>query len=94
MNSPERLFDLAIVGKSPIAFVRVRFAPQIMQTLAQIAYDYQDEIRKLRFISSEPSFSLELWLRSRYGTWRFFRVNGNDIVEIDREGKIQSVKPA
>jgi len=30
---------------------------------------------------------IELWIRSRHGTWRFFQVTPSAIVEIDREGK-------
>ncbi len=30
---------------------------------------------------------LELWIRSRHGTWRFFQVTRSTLVEIDRKGK-------
>ena len=29
----------------------------------------------------------ELWIRSKHGTWRFFLVTPDFLVEIDREGK-------
>jgi hypothetical protein len=30
---------------------------------------------------------IELWIRSRHGTWRFFQVTPSFMVEIDRDGK-------
>ncbi|MDP3563158.1 MAG: hypothetical protein Q8R70_01570 [Methanoregula sp.] len=29
---------------------------------------------------------IELWIRSRHGTWRFFQVMPSALVEVDREG--------
>ena len=88
MNGPERLYDMTIVGTIPIAFVKLRFANRVLVDLARIAREYQEEIRRLRMITRDPGISLELWLRSRYGTWRFFRVDAGSISEIDRAGTI------
>ena len=86
MNTAERLCDFAIVGVSPMAYVRIRFAPEILVPVAQIMRDYRKDIDKLRFICRDASTSLELWLRSRHGTWRFFRIERDTIFEIDRQG--------
>jgi hypothetical protein len=34
------------------------------------------------------AISRELWLRSRHGTWRFFRVTADGLVEIGRDGNV------
>ncbi|WML67824.1 MAG: hypothetical protein METHP_01388 [Methanoregula sp. SKADARSKE-2] len=93
MNGPERLYDFAIVGTIPLAFVRLRFANRLLIDLAMIARLYREEIRRLRMVSRDQGNSLELWLRSRYGTWLFFRVDTGSISEIDRTGTILSMHP-
>ncbi|MEN6442170.1 MAG: hypothetical protein ABFC71_00260 [Methanoregula sp.] len=86
-NAPESLYDFAIVGTTPVAFVRVKFAARILETISHIAEDFQDEIRRLRAVARDAAISLELWLRSRHGTWRFFRVTGDGLAELDRNGR-------
>jgi hypothetical protein len=68
------------------AFVRVRFTPRILATPADIAYFFREEVLRLRAIMRDVPLTRELWLRSKHGTWRFFRVTAEGIVEIDRLG--------
>ena len=84
---PERIFDISIVSRLPITFVRVMFAPQILAAIVEIADDFKDEITQLRIIARDAAITAELWLRSKHGTWRFFLVTGTGLVELDREGK-------
>jgi hypothetical protein len=87
MGGPERVFDIAIVSKIPVTFARVMFAPEILATIQQLAEDFKEEIAQLRIIARDTAIAAELWLRSKHGTWRFFLVTPNSLVEIDREGK-------
>jgi hypothetical protein len=87
MSGPERIFDITIVSKIPVAFARVMFAPAILATIQQLADDFKEEIAQLRIIARDKAVTAELWLRSKHGTWRFFLVTPNSLVEIDREGK-------
>jgi len=59
----------------------------------QIIRDYREDIRRLRFVCHDATVSLELWLRSRYGTWRFFRIENDNVFEIDREGRLLGTGP-
>jgi hypothetical protein len=86
MSGPERVFDIAIISKVPVAFARVMFAPAILATIQQFADDFKEEIAQLRVIARDVAITAELWLRSKHGTWRFFLVTPNSLVEIDREG--------
>ena len=86
MNGPERIFDIAIISKVPVTFARVMFAPAILAIIQQLADDFKEEIAQLRVIARDASITAELWLRSKHGTWRFFLVMPNSLVEIDREG--------
>ena len=63
------------------------FAPEILATTQQLADDFKKEIAQLRVIARDAAITAELWLRSKHGTWRFFLVTPNSLVEIDREGK-------
>lgn len=87
LSGPERIFDLAIVSKVPVAFIRVMFAPKILAGIPELAEYYKTEINQLRLIARDPAVVAELWIRSKHGTWRFFLVTPSTLVEIDREGK-------
>jgi len=86
LSGPERVFDIAIVSKVPVTFARVMFAPAILATIQQLADDFKEEIAQLRIIARDAAITVELWLRSKHGTWRFFLVMPNSLVEIDRGG--------
>jgi hypothetical protein len=85
-KGPERLFDINIVSKIPIAFIRVKFAPEILASLTEISADFREEIRRLRLIARDAAITAELWLRSKHGTWRFFLVTEKDLIELDSHG--------
>ena len=87
MSGPERIFDIAIISKIPVTFSRVMFAPAILATVHDLADYYRKEIAQLRLIARDKAITAELWIRSKHGTWRFFLVTPNSLVEIDREGK-------
>ena len=63
------------------------FAPEILATIQQLAEDFKEEIAQVRLVARDAAITAELWLRSKHGTWRFFLVTPNSLVEIDREGK-------
>jgi hypothetical protein len=86
-SGPERIFDIAIISKIPFAFARVTFAAEILATLEKLADEFKEEIARLRLIARDAAVTAELWIRSRHGTWRFFLVTLDSLVEIDREGK-------
>ena len=85
--NPERVFDIAIVSKIPFACIRVMFAHQILGTAEEFAEDFRKEITELRVIPRDAAVTAELWLRSKHGTWRFFRVTATGLEEINPDGK-------
>lgn len=89
---PESRYDFTITETLPIAFVRVRYAERLLATLNEIAAVFRDDILRLRPIANVASISRELWLRSKHGTWRFFCVTADGIVEIDRHGQVLADK--
>lgn len=87
MSGPERIFDITIISKIPVTFARVMFAPAILASVQELADDFKSEIGQLRIVARDAAITAEIWLRSKHGTWRFFLVTPNTLVEIDREGK-------
>ncbi|MEI7857241.1 MAG: hypothetical protein WCH85_07040 [Methanomicrobiales archaeon] len=85
--SPRRIYDISIISRLPIAFIRVMFAARIFGAVSEITDDFKDEIEQLRIIARDKAVSAELWLRSKHGTWRFFLVTASGLTEIDRDGK-------
>jgi hypothetical protein len=83
---PEMLYDFTITGSKPSAFISVKYTEHIRMIREEIARECDEKIRKLRSVAQDTAVSCELWLRSRYGTWRFFRVFAEGIVEIGRDG--------
>lgn len=82
----ENLYDFAIVSSLPVAFVRVSYCARIHTPIAVIKNDFEDLLIRLSRISRHDAISRELWLRSRHGTWRFFRLAENVLVELGWDG--------
>lgn len=87
MGGPERIFDIAIVSKIPVTFASIMFAPRILAPVPELVEYYEKEIARLHLIACDAAIVIELWIRSRHGTWRFFQIMPSNLVEIDREGK-------
>jgi len=85
--------DLMVSGSGILAIIRFQNAPRLYGTLAEIAREYYHAIARLRLHPAGGPVSRELWLYSRYGVLRFFRVLDNGIVEIGADGKILAAGP-
>jgi hypothetical protein len=80
------LYHFAIIATGMVAFVRVRYEAQILAMPAEILAEFREDISRLRVIVQNTAISPELWLRSRHGTWRFFRVTAEGLIEISQAG--------
>ena len=85
---PEKLYDFSIVSAIPLAFIRVSYCAQIFATVAEIVSAFPGDLARLRRIAGDRSISRELWLRSRYGRWRFFRLTEDSLIELEQNGKV------
>ena len=77
--------DFIIAGNGRFVIVRIRFTHNIHAETDRIESDYRTNIGGLRSARS-GSVSCELWLYSRYDTFRYFRVGDTGIAEIDCHG--------
>ena len=93
-RGPENLYDFTIVSAIPVAFVRVSYCSRIHAPVAEIVTEYQDELLQLCMVTRHDAISRELWLRSRHGTWRFFRFTTESLVELGQDGQPLSEKTA
>lgn len=84
----EKLYDLTIVSTIPLAFVRVTYCAQIFAPVAELSGMFHNDLERLRRIAAHRIISRELWLRSRHGRWRFFRLTEDMLVELGPCGEL------
>jgi hypothetical protein len=89
------LGEFLIAGNGLFVLVGVRFARRIRAALHEIEAEFTEAIGDLRVAPRTGPVTCELWLYSRYGTLRYFRVNDGSITELDPFGlPLNSGKPA
>ncbi len=93
MGGPERIYDISIVSKIPIVFASIMFAPKILASIPELAEYYKNDLARLRLIARDAAVTLELWIRSRHGTWRFFIGHAPDDRGDRPRGKMAGVRP-
>jgi hypothetical protein len=86
-RGPEKLFDFAIVSTMPIVFVKVCSCSRIHAPVTELMMKFQDRLIRMRMIPDHASISREIWLRSRHGRWRFFRLAGESLAEQGQDGQ-------
>lgn len=87
-SGPESLYDFTIVSAVPVAFIRIKYAARILAPLAEIAAEFREAILELGAVTHDNAISRELWLCSKHGTLRFFRIIAEGLVELGRDGKL------
>jgi hypothetical protein len=83
----ESICDLVIRTAAYVAFVKARRTDKITATIREIEHTYQDLIAELRLFPVSAEILRELWIYSKHGTYRFFRISMAGIDEVDRDGK-------
>ncbi len=76
------LYDFTIHFALVTIAVCVKRTQVVLSDKAQIITSCQREIARLRKVPASPVFIRELWVRSPVGTWQFFLVLEDDIMEI------------
>jgi hypothetical protein len=82
----ESVCDLFIRTAAHVAFIKTRRTEKITATIREIEYAYQNLIGELRLFPESAQILLELWLYSKHGTYRFFRIGEAGLAEVDRDG--------
>jgi hypothetical protein len=86
--SPAYVSEFLFYGNGLLVLVSLRLARRLFHaTPARISEEYTDAIAGLCTVPCGGPVSRELWLYSRYGALRFFRVRvDGSLEEIDRDG--------
>jgi hypothetical protein len=87
VKNRENRCDFMIVGNGNLVFVQVRKARRVGGTREEMEREFCDPVMRLRSFPSSVSVTRELWTYTRYGIWRFFRIDDTTIVEICQDGK-------
>ncbi len=74
--------DFEITNESGVTFVSVRMSRCIQRPAAYFEYLYRETIAHLRSVPASIAVAYELWLVSRYGRCRFFRVHPAGLAEV------------
>ena len=74
--------NFEIVSRRETVFVTVKMSRNIRGSVQDIEARYREEIFRLRMIFGSAHVRKELWIRSRYGRWRFFDVMDTGIAEV------------
>ena len=84
---PEEEIVCNFLIRSPtrLIFVRIKYASRFHGTLLEIEAEYRELIGRLRSVPGSSFVIRELWIYSRYGTWRYFRVGDTVIEEISMD---------
>jgi hypothetical protein len=86
LQNRDSLCDFMIVGNDNLVVVRVRKARCIRNSREDFEREFQDPIKGLRSFPSSGLILKELWIYSRYGIWRFFRMEDTVMIEICQDG--------
>jgi len=82
----ESVCDLVIRTAAYVAFVKARRTDKITATIREIEHTYRDLIAELRLFPVSAEILRELWIYSKHGTYRFFRIRETGLVEVDQHG--------
>jgi hypothetical protein len=86
-DEEEMACNFLIRNFSHLAFVRVKRSPRSRCSFEDIEAGFEDQISELREILAVAAGVLcELWTYTKHGRWRFYRIQPDGLIEIDRQG--------
>ena len=79
--------DFEIVNTQGVTFISVRMSRRIQCSGPDFEHMYRETIAHLRAVPASVAVACELWLFSRYGRCRFFRVQPSGLRELVHVGE-------
>jgi hypothetical protein len=92
--SPESVCDFFIRTVTFVIFVRVVRFEKIVAPANEIGHECRGIIAELRLFPQSLQIQTELWVYSKHGTYRFFRLTGAGLEEIPQNGEPGTAAPA
>ena len=82
----DRAFDFIIIEPYRNVFVKVKRSHTSFTYLLEILHRYEREIASLHRVALTNATAREFWVRSPKGTWQFFLVRHDSVMEIRADG--------
>ena len=79
--------DIVIHAEEYTALITVQQLRRLHGTVAEMAFACREQIAKLRLVPAGLCRSLELWVCSPYGQFRFFRLTPAGLLELGKNGE-------
>jgi hypothetical protein len=79
-------FDFIIIEPDRIVFVKVKRSQTSFTYALEILHRYQREIASLHRVALTNVTAREFWVRSPDGTWQFFLIRHDSVLEIRADG--------
>jgi hypothetical protein len=79
-------FDFIIIEEFRTVFVKVKRSQTSFTYPMEILYKYQREVASLHRVALTRATAREFWCRAPDGTWQFFLVRHDSVVEVRADG--------
>jgi hypothetical protein len=79
-------FDFIIIEEVRIVFVKVKRSQTSFTYPLEILYKYQREVASLHRVALTRATAREFWCRAPDGSWQFFLVRHDSVVEVRADG--------
>lgn len=93
LQSPESICDFFIRTVTLVTFVRVVRFEKIVAPVSEIEHECREMIAELRLFPPSLQIHPELWIYTRHGTYRFFRLADDGLEEIQQSGEPGTAAP-
>jgi hypothetical protein len=80
-------FDFIIIGPDRNVFVKVKRSQVSLTYALEILHRYQRDIASLHRVALTSVTAREFWVRSPNGTWQFFLIRHDSVMEIRADGR-------
>jgi len=80
------VFDFIIIEEFRTVFVKVKRSQTSFTYPMEILYKYQREVASLHRVALTRATAREFWCRAPDGTWQFFLVRHDSVVEVRADG--------
>ena len=88
MHERDTICNFVIYQPACVTLVRIKRVRRILAPLAILEREAADDIAVLRSIVNVAGVSRELWTCSPRGSYRFFQVHADNLLELDSAGRI------
>ncbi len=82
----ESHYEFSLFCPGSTVYVHVRRIRRHVTTPEEVKEEFGEDIGRIRRVPETPVASREIWVLSPWGSWQFFRIYNDSVVEIRRDG--------